>query len=184
MALDAVIFDVDGTLVDTNPAHVEAWQRAFASSGYKVQPDRIAVEIGKGGDLLVGAVLGQQADKEHGEAIRRAHTEEFLKIAGRTNFKPLPDAARLLTTLRDRGIGVALATSSKEKQLRAVLDSAGLDFTNLADLVITADHAQTSKPAPDLVIATVDELGLCPAQCAMVGDTPYDAEACRHAGVA
>ncbi|MBV9122391.1 MAG: HAD family hydrolase, partial [Planctomycetes bacterium] len=183
MALDSIIFDVDGTLVDTNPAHVEAWDRAFQAHGYKVARDRIAVEIGKGGDLLVSAVLGQQAEEEHGDDLRQANTEAYLQITKREHFRVFPGVRDLIRTLRQRGLRVALATSSKSNQLEATLRSAGLEAEELGDMVITASEAQTSKPAPDLVIASVRKQDLCPAQCAMVGDTPYDAEACKHAGV-
>src|ERR1700730_13305606 len=118
MALSAVIFDIDGTLLDTNGAHVEAWHRAFKARGYKVPKDRIAVEIGKGGDLLVSAILGQQAEKEDGEALRQQSAEEFLKIASQEHFKVFPGAKELFTQLRERGIKTALATSSKVKHLK------------------------------------------------------------------
>jgi beta-phosphoglucomutase-like phosphatase (HAD superfamily) len=84
MALDAMIFDIDGTLVDTNPAHVKAWYEAFVSCGYRVAPDRIAVEIGKGGDLLVSAVLGRQAPRIIGGVLdgeSRALLQESLRKA-------------------------------------------------------------------------------------------------------
>lgn len=181
MALDGVIFDLDGTLVDTNAAHVEAWRRAFARYGYKVMPDRIAVEIGKGGDLLVSAVLGRRAEEEHGK-LRDASAEEFLGIAGAERFAIFSGAEELLKELRSRGLRLALATSSKKKHLEGTLGSAGLDL-GLFDEVVTADDIRISKPAPDIVAASLGKLRLSPAQCAMVGDTPYDAEAARHAGV-
>jgi len=184
MALDAVIFDLDGTLIDTNPAHVEAWRRAFEACGYKVPPDRIAVEIGKGGDFLVSAVLGQSAEKEHGERLRKLSADAFLDVAREQHFRLMSGAEELLARLRERGLRLALATSSKVKHLKATWDSLGLDLTKRFDAVINADDAERTKPAPDLVHAALDKLGLFPAQCAMVGDTPYDGQACTQAGVA
>src|SRR4051794_24023792 len=102
MALDAMIFDLDGTLIDTNGAHVEAWRRAFASCGNQVAPDRIALEIGKGGDMLVPAILGPSAEEEHGEELRRASAEEFLKLAQQQRFALLPGTQELLAELRRR----------------------------------------------------------------------------------
>lgn len=184
MALNGIIFDVDGTLLDTNGAHVEAWRRAFEQLGYQVAPDRIAVEIGKGGDLLVPAVLGREAEAKHGKDLRQACVEQFLAIARQKRFRVFPGVEELLKTVRKRGLKSAVATSSKKEHLEAMLKSAGLDLKSLADEIVTADEATTSKPAPDLVVAAARKLGLTPLQCAMVGDTPYDAEACRRAGVA
>jgi HAD superfamily hydrolase (TIGR01509 family) len=184
MALDGIIFDMDGTLVDTNAAHVEAWRRAFESCGYKVPADRIAVEVGKGGDFLVPAVLGAEADHRDGARLRHASQEAFLDIASHTHFELMPGARELIARLHERGLKLALATSSKHKHLRATLDSLGLDLPSLFDVLVTADDTEHSKPAPDLVHAAVQKLDLFAAQCAMVGDTPYDAMACRQAGVA
>lgn len=184
MALDAVIFDLDGTLIDTNPAHVEAWRRAFEACGYKVPPDRIAVEIGKGGDFLVSAVLGQSAEQEHGERLRKLSADAFLEVAREQHFHLMPGAEELLERLRQAGLRLALATSSKVKHLKATWESLGFDLSQRFDVVINADDAERTKPAPDLVHAALNKLGLFPAQCAMVGDTPYDGQACAQAGVA
>src|SRR5690349_15950942 len=80
MALSAVIFDIDGTLVDTNGLHVEAFVRAFGSRGYKVPADRIFQEIGKGGDHLVPALIGREGDEKDGEAIREKQPEEYREL--------------------------------------------------------------------------------------------------------
>jgi HAD superfamily hydrolase (TIGR01509 family) len=183
MALHGMIFDIDGTLVDTNPAHVEAWRRAFQRLGYNVFTERIEVEIGKGGDLLVPSILGEEAEKRHGEALRKAQKEEFLNIARRERFRVFSCVPELFQALRQRGIRTALATSSNKKHLQATCDSAGIDLSSLADVLVTKEEAEASKPAPDLVIAASEKLNLTPAECAMVGDTVYDAQACRHAGV-
>ncbi|HEX8235644.1 MAG TPA: HAD-IA family hydrolase [Abditibacteriaceae bacterium] len=183
MALDAFIFDVDGTLLDTNGWHIEAWRRAFESCGYSIAPDRIEREIGKGSDKVVDAVLGASGEKEHGEALREAHSEAFLQLAEQEQFKVFPQTRELLQALRERGLKTALATSSNEVHLDAVQKSAGIELPPLVDLITTKDDAANSKPDPDLVLAAVKKLGLSAAQCAMLGDTPYDAQACKQAGV-
>jgi HAD superfamily hydrolase (TIGR01509 family) len=183
MALRGMIFDIDGTLVDTNPAHVEAWHRAFERLGYEVPPERIKIEIGKGGDLLVPSILGQEAEKRHGEALRKVQKEEFLNIARRERFRVFPCVPELFQALRERGIRTALATSSNKKHLQAICESASIDLPALADVLVTSEDAEASKPAPDLVIVAWEKLALTPAECAMVGDTVYDAQACRGAGV-
>jgi HAD superfamily hydrolase (TIGR01549 family) len=183
MPVRGIIFDIDGTLVDTNSTHVEAWRRAFKRLGFDVPTDRIEVEIGKGGDLLVPAVLGDEAEKRHGEALRLGQKEEFLKLARERRFHVFPCAPELIDKLRTRKIRTALATSSDEKHLQATSKSAGIDLTRLADFLVSSDEAESSKPAPDLVIAACEKLSLDPGECAMVGDTIYDAQACRGAGV-
>jgi phosphoglycolate phosphatase-like HAD superfamily hydrolase len=178
-----MIFDVDGTLVDTNPAHVEAWRKAFLKMGHQVPTSRIVLEIGKGGDLLVPSVLGEQAEEHEGEALRKRQKEEFLAIARKERFRLFAGAREIFPALRKRGVLTALATSSNDKHLEATLASAGVDLRGLADKVVTKTEDETSKPAPDLIVAAVEELQLPAASCAMVGDTVYDGAACGKAGV-
>jgi HAD superfamily hydrolase (TIGR01509 family) len=178
-----MIFDIDGTLIDTNAAHVEAWRRAFTRLGYHIPVERIIPEIGKGGDLLVPSVLGEEIEKREGDVLRRLQKEEFLAIAATQHFRVFPGTQEIFPALKARGIRTALATSSDEKHLEATLASAGLDLRRLADLLVTRSEGERSKPAPDLVVDAVEKLGLSPTQCAMVGDTIYDGQACRRAGV-
>jgi HAD superfamily hydrolase (TIGR01509 family) len=134
--------------------------------------------------MLVPAILGEAEEREIGEILRRYHSEEFLRIADYQRFDMFPQVPELLRALRERGLKVALASSAKREQLEATQKSARTDLEAMVDSVITADDAGNSKPAPDLVLAAAEKLGVSPAQCAMVGDTPHDAEACRRAGVA
>ncbi|MEJ7809222.1 MAG: HAD family hydrolase [Gemmatimonadaceae bacterium] len=184
MPYGAVIFDIDGTLVDTNDAHVRAWAAAFRKHGEDVTPDRIAPEIGKGGDKLVPALLGARGEEKLGDALRASHAEAFLSIAARTRFRVFPRAEDLLAELRRRGTPTALATSSDKRFVDAVMRSAGVDLRDAVDHIVTADDAKESKPAPDIVQAAVKKLGVPARDCIMLGDTPHDAEACRRAGVA
>ena len=87
MALDALIFDLDGTLVDTNETHVEAWVRAFERFDYRIPSDRIRPEIGKGGDLLLPSVLGPEAAERDGERLSDASKEEFVRLAKGRRFR-------------------------------------------------------------------------------------------------
>src|SRR3954464_5543479 len=119
MTLRGMIFDVDGTLVDTNSGHVEAWRRAFQRLGFEIPAERIVPEIGKGGDKLVPSVLGQEAEEQHGEELRRRQKEEFLEIARQQHFGVFSGATEIFQALRARGIRTALATSSDEKHLAA-----------------------------------------------------------------
>ncbi len=183
MALDGIIFDLDGTLVDTNGAHVEAWRKSLESHGYKVAADRIFLEIGKGGDQLVPAILGKEADARDGDALRHGWMTAYESIAASTRLNVFPGAKDLIAELKRRGLKLVLATSSKEKTLEATERSAGFPVRELMDEVVMADDVEASKPAPDVVQAAVAKLKLSPAQCAMVGDTNYDAEAAKGAGV-
>src|SRR5258706_1498 len=183
MALDALIFDIDGTLIDSNPAHVEAWRIAFERHGYRVARDRIEVEIGKGGDKLVPDILGREADEKDGDALRKAEPEEFAKIGKVRGFRPFSRALDLLARAQQRGLKVILATSSQKKQLATLQEYSGVELEAACDVLVTADDAEESKPAPDIVVAAVRKAKLSPAQCAMVGDTLYDMQSGKHAGV-
>src|SRR4051794_14312696 len=183
MALDALIFDIDGTLIDSNPAHVEAWRIAFERHGYRIARDRIELEIGKGGDKLVPDVLGCEADERDGDALREAEPEEFAKFAKARGLYAFPRAIELLEVVRRRGLKVILATSSQKKQLATLQEYSGVDLEAACDVLVTADDAEQSKPAPDIVAAAAARAKLSPAQCAMVGDTLYDMQSAKHAGV-
>ena len=183
MALAGIVFDLDGTIVDSNALHVEAFQRAFAARGYKVGRDRIFTEVGKGGDKLVPSILGSEFDRVDGDAIRDAHPKEYAKLARERGLRVFPGAKELLAECRRRGLRTVLATSSGEGHIKGTEEASGLTLRDVVDEIVTADDANESKPAPDLVASAVKKLGLSPAQCAMVGDTPYDAWSARDAGV-
>jgi HAD superfamily hydrolase (TIGR01509 family) len=182
MALSAIIFDVDGTLIDSNRAHVEAWDQALRNHHYQVSPDRIAVEIGKGGDKLVPSILGAQIEQKDGESLRAAHTAEYTRIAESKPMRAFAGVEALLAAVRQRGLKLALATSSKKNELRTTQKSAGVDWSKCFDVIATGDDAAESKPAPAILEVAIRKLNLSPAQCAMVGDTPYDADTARDAG--
>jgi HAD superfamily hydrolase (TIGR01509 family) len=184
VAIEAVIFDLDGTLVDTNTVHVAAWQRAFRRYGYDIPDEQVAEEVGKGGDHLVPALIGDAEDALHGDELRAAHGDEFLHLIALRPVRAFPGIHALFDAIQTRGLRIALATSARMEYLDATLESAHLNLKLLVQEIVTADDAASSKPAPDIVVAAVQKLGLDPSQCVMVGDTPHDAEACLRAGVA
>jgi HAD superfamily hydrolase (TIGR01509 family) len=183
MAIEGMIFDIDGTLVDTNPAHIEAWVSAFRDYGYRISAERLQREVGKGGDHLVPSVIGDAAARRDGTQLREAQQRAYRRIAAGRRFAVFPKVPELFQALAERGIRTALATSSNLEHLHGTLRSAGLDLTELADELVTKDDAEESKPAPDLVLAAARALHLTPGRCVMVGDTPYDAASSRRAGV-
>lgn len=183
MALNGIIFDVDGTLFDTNALHVEAFARAFETHGYRVAPDRIAPEIGKGGDNLIPDVLGQSAFEKDGENIQHEYSKQFAALVKERGVNALPGARETLEEVRRRGFKIAIATSAVGELFTSMCESAGLDLPSLVDEIATSDDAKNSKPEPDIVIAACDKLGLSVAQCALIGDTVHDAQSCKCAGV-
>src|SRR5689334_11547051 len=183
MALDGIIFDLDGTLVDTNALHVEAWRIVFERHGYRIAEDRIAEEIGKGGDKLVPDILGRGVDEKDGDVLRHDQPLAFGKLAEARGIRVFPRAVELIDACRRRGLRVALGTSSNQKQLELAERASGVRWTEKFDVVIQSDDIENSKPAPDVITAAVKKLGLSPAQCAMIGDTPYDAESSVRGGV-
>jgi HAD superfamily hydrolase (TIGR01509 family) len=183
MSLSGIVFDLDGTIVDSNALHVEAFVRAFAARGYKVGGDRIFVEVGKGGDKLVPSIIGEELDSKDGDAIREAHPREYAKLVKERGLRVFPGARELVSELKRRGLRTVLATSSGEGHLKATEQGSGLKLREMFDELVGADEIEQSKPAPDVVRAAVKKLGVSPAECAMVGDTPYDAWSSRDAGV-
>ncbi len=184
MTLEAILFDMDGTLVDTNPMHAESFAQAFKARGYGIPADRIAPEVGKGGDQLVPDLIGVSGDEKDGEALRKDQAKRFIQTITQSPVDIVPGACELLGELKKRGLRLALATSAKPEMLEAIEKSCGVAWRDEFEVVTTAADAENSKPAPDILNVALEKLGLSPAQCAFVGDTPHDARACRAAGVA
>ena len=183
MPLDALIFDLDGTLLDTNATHVDAWVKGLGEHGYRFSRERVGPEIGKGGDILLPTLLGDAAAEKDGDAIRESVSREFRRLAKERRFRVFDGAEALLRAVRERGLRLALATSAAEDDLATMMKSAGVDLRVHFDAVVTKSDVESSKPEPDVVLSAAEKLKLSPAQCAMVGDTPYDATAARRAGV-
>jgi len=183
MALAGFLLDLDGTLIDTNRTHTAAWLEAFEQRGYRVAKDRIEVEIGKGGDQLVADILGDEAEKKDGDALRALQSKAFAKRADREGIRVMPGAEQLLAVLRSRGLKTALATSSSSEHIEVAERASGVVWSVLVDEVVGKDDVDASKPQPDVVRAAAEKLKLHPAQCALVGDTPWDARAGVHGGV-
>lgn len=182
MTLAAVIFDVDGTLVDSNRLHAIAWERAFASEGFSVTAERILPFIGKAGDKLVSELVSVEPGAMRRLAEREPH--EFERMARRDRLVPYAGAEDLLRELKRRGTRTAIATSSGRAGFQVVLETADLPSLGTMDVVVTDDDVKNAKPAPDLVSKAAEKLGLAPEHCLLVGDTPYDGEAAARAGVA
>jgi HAD superfamily hydrolase (TIGR01549 family) len=174
----AAILDVDGTLVDTNYHHTIAWYRAFRRQGIVLPLWRIHRHIGMGGDQLVAALAGQDAEMEQGDDVRAAEKTLYLSLI--EEVEPFEEARELMVDLKERGHAVVLASSAKEDEVDHYLDLLGA--RDLADGWTTSADVEATKPEPDLVLAAVEKAG--GGEAVMVGDTTWDCEAAGRAGVA
>lgn len=176
-----VIFDIDGTLVDSNDAHARAWVRAFADQGIEVPFEQVRPLIGMGGDQLVPRVTGIEKDDPRYQPLSDGWKRHFQEdeLPG---LRAQPGSRALIEALRSRGLRLIVGTSADEALVEGLLKIAQVD--DLLTEYTTASDVEASKPEPDIVQAAVTKLGLSPAEVLMVGDTPFDIESARKAGVA
>ncbi|MDX6488200.1 MAG: hypothetical protein QOK13_815 [Gaiellaceae bacterium] len=173
----AAVLDVDGTLVDTNYQHALCWYRAFRKHDVTIPVWRLHRHVGMGGDKFVAAVAGDEVEERLGDDVRDEWERLFDEVIG--EVAPLEGARDLIVELKERGQAVVLASSAIEKHLDHFLEL--LDARNLADSWTTNDDVEASKPEPDLVNAALEKAETRDA--AMLGDTPWDVEAARKAGI-
>jgi HAD superfamily hydrolase (TIGR01509 family) len=175
----APLFDVDGTLVDTNYLHAVTWWQAFNKSGYGVEMTDIHRAIGMGSDQLLDHLLPPDRDHSNDDAIRQSHDALFSVYW--PHLRPLPGAAALLRACRRRGQRVVLATSAGADELSAMRRA--LDAEDAIDEVTSSADVDRSKPAPDIVEAAIAKAGVRPGEAVFIGDTVWDVRACRRAGI-
>ncbi|MBY0229743.1 MAG: HAD family hydrolase [Gemmataceae bacterium] len=178
--VEAVLLDIDGTLVDSNDAHAHAWLEALSEEGVHPQFADVRRLIGKGGDKLLPEVSGIDAESERGKAISGRRSAIF-KSKWLPALKPTPGAKELLQALNACGLRLAVASSAKEDELGPLLRVCGA--TSLVEARTSSDDADNSKPDPDIVQAALGRLKLPPERVLLLGDTPWDIEAAKKAGV-
>jgi HAD superfamily hydrolase (TIGR01509 family) len=179
--IEGVILDVDGTLVDSNRLHAQAWFDAFTEAGLHggtvLDIQRL---IGMGSDKLIPEAVGLDPESPEARRLSDRRSAVFTELYLPT-LRPLPGARELVEELRDRGFRLTVASSAKPDELSAMLETVGVPW--LRDQATSADEVEASKPEPDVVEAALRELDLPPERVAMIGDTPYDVEAAGRAGV-
>ena len=174
----AILLDIDGTLVESNYLHVDAWDRAFVAAGRPVEVWRIHRSIGMDSDMLVEALLGSDAD-EFGDDAKNKHSEFYL--ASTERLRPIPGSRELLQELDRRGHAVVLATSAPEEELDILLSVLDVD-SSLAATTSSGDVG-TAKPDPDIIKTALDKAAVGPGQAVMIGDSVWDVTAAVRAKV-
>jgi HAD superfamily hydrolase (TIGR01509 family) len=177
----AVIFDVDGTLVDTVDLHTASWAETLRRFGCEVTHAEVRRQIGKGGDQLMPVFLPPETVERQGEEIEQARKDLFMReYIGKA--RAFPRVAELFRRLREDGQRIVLASSAKGDELERYAEIAGIQ--GLFDAATSSDDAERSKPYPDIFQAALRRIApLGAGDAVVVGDTPWDAEAARKAGL-
>ncbi len=178
--LKAILCDLDGTLLDSNHFHAEAWQRTFAEFGITASFDDIVKQIGKGGDNLMPCFVPKERLDELEEKLKSFRKDLFHREY-MDRIVPFSDAARLLRRMRQAGLRVAVASSTDKEDLHAFLML--LRIHDVVEEHTTADDAEQTKPAPDIFEASLKRLAVQPSEAIALGDTPWDVQAAKKAGV-
>jgi HAD superfamily hydrolase (TIGR01509 family) len=178
--LQGIIFDIDGTLVDSNDAHAQSWVDTFAEAGYDVPFETVRPLIGMGGDKLLPKTIGIRHDSEEGKKLGKRRSEIFRRKYLPT-LRPLEGSRALVQRIRSEGLTPIVATSAKDEELTGLLKAA--EVADLMEEKATASDAKRSKPDPDIVEAAIEESGIAARNLIMIGDTPYDIEAASKAKV-
>jgi HAD superfamily hydrolase (TIGR01509 family) len=174
-----VLFDVDGTLVDTTFLHAVCWAEALRQHGHVVPMSEVHHLIGMSGDKLLDAVVGEDRDKDDDEKLEAAHLTLYRQHWGR--LVPLPGAADLLAACAERGLAVVLASSASAEELAALRSALDADEA-ITEATSSAD-VDAGKPAPDILQAALEQSGLAADDVVFVGDARWDGEAAERAGV-
>lgn len=175
----SILFDIDGTLVDSNDAHVEAWQKAFAAEGYAFSRSEIHAQVGKGGDNLVPSLL-PDALTEVQERIAQGEGDIYERDY-LMRVEAFPGAREILKDLVERGHTIVLASSASRSEVEHYVQL--LDAEGLLSGTTSKDDVARSKPCPDIFTAALAQTGGPPESAIVIGDTPYDILAARRAGI-
>ena len=171
-----VVLDVDGTLMDTNYLHTEAWARAFEEVGERVPRAQLHKQIGKGSSLLIAEFVD---DEGKAERIDELHSELYAEL--QEYGHPLPGAKELISALGERGYEVWFVTSAKDEELEHHMQE--LEAEDRISGVVNSSAVDNQKPAPDIFELTLQKAGASPEETVAVGDAVWDVEAADAAGI-
>ena len=179
--IEGAIFDIDGTLIDSVEGHAQAWETAFKQFGFDVELAAVRRQIGKGSDQLLPTLLKPDEIERAGKAIETRQAELF-KSRHLQGVEAFPGVRELFERLQDSGVKRVLGSSGKLEDVETAKEIA--DIVDLVDAMATSEDVDRSKPSPDIVQAALQTIAPTPAaRCVFIGDTPWDAEAARRAGV-
>ncbi len=179
MPAPAALFDIDGTLVDSNYLHVRAWSVALRELDRPAGDWRIHRCIGMDSAKLMDELLGQDADEKLRESAKKAHEDAYAELSDQ--LRVFDRARELLSAIRSRGWQVVLATSAPPDELKKLLEV--LDVDDIVNAITSADDVDQAKPEPDLMHRALDKAGVDAEQALMVGDTIWDGHSAAKAGV-
>jgi HAD superfamily hydrolase (TIGR01509 family) len=171
-----VVLDVDGTLMDTNYLHTEAWARAFEEVGHRVPRVKLHKQVGKGSDLLISEFV---EDDETAKKIDELHSEFYGEL--QEHGHPLPGAKELIPSLLERGYEVWFVTSAKDEELEHHMSE--LEVEGRISGVVNSSDVENSKPAPDIFELTLEKAEAAPDETVAVGDAIWDIESANAAGI-
>ncbi len=171
-----VVLDVDGTLMDTNYLHTEAWARAFEKAGHRVPRVKLHREVGKGAELLIREFVDDEDTVEEIQNFHSGFYEEMQEYG-----HPLPGAKELISSLKERGYEVWFVTSAKDEELEHHMQELGADGN--IDGVVNSSAVENPKPAPDIFEETLRRAGATADETVAVGDALWDVEAAKAAGI-
>jgi len=177
----AFIFDIDGTLVDSNELHVDSWDRAFRRFGKQFSRGQLRAQIGKGSDQYLPEFLTPEEIKRFGKELDEYRSELFRKEC-LPKVKPFLKVRELFQRIHEDNKRIMLASSGKKRDTKYYIDL--LNIGGLIEGYVSGDDAEQSKPAPDIFAASLEKLGnISPGDAVTVGDTRFDVEAAKRAGL-
>ena len=180
-SVSAFIFDIDGTLVDSNELHVDSWDRAFRRFGKQFSRAQLRAQIGKGSDQYLPEFLTPEEIKRFGKELDEYRSELFKKEY-LPKVRAFPKVRELFEHIHADGKRIMLASSGKKRDTKYYIDL--LKISDFIDGYVSGDDADRSKPAPDIFAASLEKLGdIPPADAVTVGDTKFDVEAAKKVGL-